>query len=115
MSARTCGPRQSSSTEGLVATSVPGFRLQSCADINEPHVRRWRKNLLDAGVGPVTAAKAYRLLKAILNTAVDDGMIRRNPCRIKGAGEEKSPERLCCTLPGLRPGRRVRSTGDTGC
>jgi integrase len=28
-----------------------------------------------------------------MNTAVDDGLIRRNPCRIKGAGQEKSPER----------------------
>jgi integrase len=48
---------------------------------------------LDAGASPVTAAKAYRLLKAVLNTAVDDGLIRRNPCRVKGAGQEKSPER----------------------
>jgi integrase len=38
-------------------------------------------------------AKAYRLLKAIMTTAVDDQLIRTNPCRIKGAGEEKSPER----------------------
>jgi hypothetical protein len=37
---------------------------------------------VDAGTGEVTVAKAYRLLKAILNTAVDDGLIRRNPCRI---------------------------------
>ncbi len=50
-------------------------------------------NLLDSGVGPVTVAKAYRLLKAIMTTAADDGLIRRNPCRIKGAGQEKSPER----------------------
>jgi integrase len=28
-----------------------------------------------------------------MNTAVDDGLIRRNPCRIKGAGSEDSPER----------------------
>jgi integrase len=28
-----------------------------------------------------------------MNTAVDDGLIRRNPCRIKGAGTEESPER----------------------
>lgn len=28
-----------------------------------------------------------------LNTALDDGAIRRNPCRIKGAGQEASPER----------------------
>jgi integrase len=59
----------------------------------EPHIRRWRKKLLDSGVSEVTAAKAYRLLKAILNTAVDDGLIKRNPCRIRGAGQEDSAER----------------------
>ena len=35
-------------------------------------LRRWRRRL-DAGVSAVTAAKAYRLLKAVLNTAADDG------------------------------------------
>ena len=35
---------------------------------------------------PTTAAKAYRLLKSILATATDDELIRRNPCRIRGAG-----------------------------
>lgn len=43
-------------------------------------------------------AKAYRLLKAIPNTARDDGVIKRNPCRIKGAGREKSPERPTLTI-----------------
>jgi integrase-like protein len=51
----------------------PTFSAWALADIREPHVPRWRKNLLDAGVSAVTVAKAYRLLKAILNTAVDDG------------------------------------------
>jgi integrase len=68
------------------------------AGVKEAHVRRWRKGLLDDGVSAVTAAKAYRLLKAVMNTAVDDGLIRRNPCRIKGAGQEKSPERTSLTI-----------------
>ena len=51
------------------------------------------------GVSAVTTAKAYRLLKAIFATAEDDGSIRRNPCRIKGAGQEKSPERPTLTIP----------------
>ncbi|MGH9188037.1 MAG: site-specific integrase [Acidimicrobiales bacterium] len=38
-------------------------------------------------------AKAYRLLRAIMNTAVEDGLIARSPCVIKGAGAERSPER----------------------
>jgi integrase len=50
--------------------------------------------------GP-TVAKAYRLLHSILATAVDDGLIRRNPCRIKGAGQEDSPERPVVPLSTL--------------
>jgi integrase len=33
-----------------------------------------------------------------MNTAVEDGLIRRNPCRIKGAGSEDSPERPVLTV-----------------
>jgi integrase len=77
----------------------PAFDTKPVAAIREPHVRRWRKQLLDTGTSAVTVAKAYRLLKAILTTAADDGVIRRNPCRIKGAGQEKSPERPVLTIP----------------
>jgi integrase len=77
---------------------LPHLGSKAVADIKEPHVRRWRKGLLVAGASPITTAKAYRLLKAIMNTAVDDGLIRRNPCRIKGAGQEKSPERPVLTV-----------------
>ncbi|GAA2674348.1 tyrosine-type recombinase/integrase [Nonomuraea recticatena] len=72
---------------------VPTFGEKAMNEIKEPHVRRWRKKLLDGGVSEVTVAKAYRLLKAIFTTAVDDQLIKRNPCRIKGAGQEKSAER----------------------
>lgn len=85
--------------EGLVRHHlVPVLGQMAVADIRERAVRRWRKTLIDQGVGLVTVAKAYRLFKAIMNTAVDDGMIRRNPCRIKGAGQEHSPERPVLTV-----------------
>ena len=61
--------------------------------LSPARVRSWRSGLLDDGVGQVTVAKTYRLLRAVMNTAVDDELIRRNPCRIAGAGREKSPER----------------------
>ena len=70
-------------------------------------MRRWRKERLEQGLkakpkfGDVTVAKAYRLLHAILARAADDKVIRRNPCRIKGAGEENSPERPVVALPDL--------------
>jgi integrase len=68
-------------------------------DIQPGHVRRWRKILLDSGVSESTAAKAYRLLKTIMTTAADDGAIRRNPCRIKGAGAETPAERTVLSVP----------------
>jgi hypothetical protein len=76
----------------------PYFGSVTIADIKEAHVRSWRKKLLDSGVSAVTMAKAYRLLKVILYTAVDDGIIRPNPCRIKGAGQEQSAERPVLTI-----------------
>jgi integrase len=32
-----------------------------------------------------------------MNTAMDDGLIRRNPCRVKGAAQDRSPERSILT------------------
>jgi integrase len=43
------------------------------------------------GPGRPTAAKCYRLLRAIMQTAVEDGLIARNPCAIRGAGREEQP------------------------
>ena len=61
-------------------------------------MRRWYKLMLNAGVGTPTVAKAYVLLKAIFATAVDHGLIRRNPCRVKGGGSQQSPERPVPTI-----------------
>ncbi|MET7462435.1 site-specific integrase [Nonomuraea sp. NPDC005501] len=61
-------------------------------------VREWRVLLLGNGVGPSEVAKAYRFLRAVLMTAADDQIIPRNPCRIRGAGEEKPEERPVLTV-----------------
>lgn len=79
---------------------MPTFGDKGLNEIKEADVRRWRKKLLDAGTGAVTVAKAYRLMRAILNTAVnEDEILRKNPCRIKGAGKEESEERPVVPLP----------------
>ena len=46
-----------------------------------------------------SVANAYRLLRAILSTAVTDKRIRENPCQIKGADKESSPERPVLSVP----------------
>jgi integrase len=71
----------------------PTFGSTTLGRITSAAVRSWNASLRDAGVGAVTVAKAYRLLKAILATAAEDELIPRNPCRLKAAGVERSPER----------------------
>jgi integrase len=86
--------------EGILRNHfAPTFGESAVADIREATVRRWRSGLLDNGVGAPTVAKAYRLLRAIFTTVVDeDRMVKRNPCRIKGAGEDSSAERPVLTV-----------------
>ena len=84
--------------DGLVRLHIsPALGRFDLVDLTPARIRAWRKELLDGGLGEVTVAKCYRLLRAVLNTAVDDELIRRNPCRIKGAGSETSPERPIAT------------------
>ena len=45
--------------------------------ITPARVRSWRRDLISTGVGASTVAKAYRLLRALLNTAADDEVIVR--------------------------------------
>ncbi|MEV0397562.1 tyrosine-type recombinase/integrase [Polymorphospora rubra] len=81
------------------------------ADITPGTVRAWHAELVASGTTATMIAKAYRLLHAVLNTALDDELIRRNPCRIRGAGEHHTPERPVATiaqvldLAGLVPAR----------
>jgi integrase len=67
--------------------------------LSTPMIRKWRAELLDKGVSVSMAAKSYRLLRAILTTAVEeDKILLRNPCRVRGAGEEHAPERPVLTV-----------------
>lgn len=62
-------------------------------------IRAWRSDLLERGTSVSTAAKAYRFLRAVLMTAAEeDKLISRNPCRIKGADNEHTPERPVITV-----------------
>ena len=63
-------------------------------NIDTPLVREWRAKLLAEGVSQTMAAKAYRRLRAVLMTAVnEDRILPRNPCQIRGADREHASER----------------------
>ena len=78
---------------------LPALGDVAIGDLTVATVRSWRSAMLRAGSpGPSTVAKCYRLLRAILNTAVEDELITRNPCVLKGAGVERVPERPVVTI-----------------
>jgi integrase len=70
----------------------PAFGSTPISRIEKSQVRAWHADL--AARRPGAAAAAYRLLKAILNRAVEDEIIPRNPCKIRGAGTDRSAERV---------------------
>ncbi|WP_181797372.1 site-specific integrase [Streptomyces sp. WELS2] len=82
----------------LLDKYLAAFADSDLDEITAPLVREWRAERLRVTRAKTMTAKAYRLLKAIMETAVDDELITRNPCRIKGAGKEKAAERRIATV-----------------
>ncbi|WP_207943255.1 site-specific integrase [Actinomadura sp. KC345] len=79
-----------------IAPHLGGVQL---GKLSTPMIRDWRMALLNEGVSASVTAKAYRLLRAVLMTASEeDRIIPRNPCRIRGAGDESPEERPILTL-----------------
>ena len=77
---------------------APALRALALADVTPARVRSWRTGLLHGGLSPVTVAKAYQLLKAVLN-AVDDGQSAAAHVSHQGKQEnEPSPERPTITI-----------------
>ena len=67
--------------------------IQAWIDAGAPMI----KNYKESPTGTVQLAQAYRFLKAIFNVAIDDGIIKENPCRIKGASTPRHSERPIIT------------------
>jgi integrase len=67
---------------------VAAFGARPLNKLRTEDVRRWHTKLA-GDLGPLQAAQAFRLLRVILNTAVEDERITVNPCRLRGAGVER--------------------------
>jgi integrase len=96
----TIGERTAELYDSLLRNHIlPTFADAALAEISTRLVRQWHARMVAAGTpGPITVAKSYRLLRSLLATAVEDGLIANNPCVIKGAGVERSPERPVATI-----------------
>src|SRR5215204_3859304 len=81
---------------------LPAFEDTPLGRIDPMTVRSWLAGLHELGeVTPTTIAKAYRLLRRILNVAVEAGYLPRNPCTVKGAGIERAAEMRHASIPQL--------------
>jgi integrase len=88
----TLRPRTVELYERLLQSQIaPVLGRAMLLDLSASEVRSWHAEL--ARTRPSTAAKAYRLLAAMMRTALDDGLISQSPCRIRGAGNERARER----------------------
>ncbi|WP_239376297.1 site-specific integrase [Frankia sp. Cj5] len=77
----------------------PYLGSRPLSSITTDVVRTWHAELTTVHQeGVSTTAKAYRLLRVILATAVVDGLMPRNPCQIRGAGVERPRERTTATV-----------------
>jgi integrase len=72
-----------------IAGRIGGRQLRT---LRPEIIRTWHAEVT-ATAGADQAAKSYRLLRAVLATAEADELIRQNPCRIRGGGQENASER----------------------
>lgn len=77
------------SLDAHILPTLGGLKL---TDLTTPGIRTWHADILTR-VGPTAARQCYSTLRAILNSAVADDVLHRNPCRVTGAGQSRSPER----------------------
>ena len=78
---------------------LPALGDSTMTGLSPSIVRSWYSKL--SARHPVTAASAYRLLGAICRTAIEDNVIGRSPCHVKGAASEAITERPTITVAEL--------------
>jgi integrase len=102
-------PKTRETYESQLRTHIlPGLGDVSVNRLTPAQIRAWHAGLFekaeaskDGRPGPNTIAKCYRLVHAILETAMDDEILRRNPCRIRRAGREEHRERPIASIGGV--------------
>ncbi len=99
VAARKLRPRTRELYEGQLRLHIfPILGSARVARIEPRDIREWYATTAKGHLSDVSVAKAYRLLRSILATAVEDGLLAKNPCQVKHGGVERSPERVIPTV-----------------
>lgn len=97
MRTRQLAPRTRETYTSQLKHILSAFGEVPLNGITRRAVRTWHAELSDR-VSPLQAAKCYRLLMTMLNTAAEDDLIAKNRCRLRGAAAEHSEERPLITV-----------------
>jgi integrase len=76
---------------------LPTFGDRTIGEINTLDVQTWIAGRHATGLSANSVAKAYKVLRMVMEAGVDAGLILRNPCRVKGAATERLPEMQAAT------------------
>jgi integrase len=80
---KTLAPTTQVKYQSYLGLHLTNFHNAAISAITPAQVRDWHTKL--HAKHPTTSARAYSFLAAVLNRAVDDGLIPSNPCKVKGA------------------------------
>ena len=99
---RNLRPRTRESYEDQLRLRIlPKLGAMPLGKITPQEVRAWHSSLTaqveSTGRGSRSVSSAYRVLRAILNTAVEDEILSRNPCQIRGASSDRPVHRETVT------------------
>jgi integrase len=91
------GPRWRETCERNLRLHLAELHDLPLRDIDSGIVRDWYSRALAGTGGRTSIAQSYRFLHAVLNSAVAEGAIARNPCQVRGGGADRSGERPTAT------------------
>jgi len=93
LEARDLRPRTRDTYASQLAHILAEFESVELRKITPSAVRAWHGRMAKSGLHGNTVAKVYRLFRTMMDTVVDDGLLRTNPVHIKGAAVERAVER----------------------
>jgi integrase len=93
----TMGPRYRETCERNLRLHLASLQDVPLRAMSPAVVREWHASALRGKGGRTSIQQSYRFLRAVMNSAVRDGAIAKNPCQIQGAGSDRAKERPVAT------------------
>src|SRR3954447_5101483 len=94
---RRLGPRSRETHERNLRLHLAPLAQVPLRSLTPSLVRTWYATAMRGRGGKTSIDQSYRLLRAILNSAVRENIVAKNPCQIPGAGTTRAKRRTVAT------------------